>query len=119
MSVKGRETVSLRRVTKDRFGDPAPTDTLVTFTSCAAIPRELGESSDRGSVAIAGHTVYIPPQAPQWAATVPVGDREIKDSDQLLVRGEWTDIEGHPAVYVDLKGRNKGTIVTTRGEVLA
>ena len=118
MSVKGRETVGLRRVTRDRFGDLTTTGTLVTFKGCAAIPRELGESSDRGSVAIAGHTVYIPPQVPQWAASVAAGDREIKDSDQLLVRGEWTDIEGHPAAYIDLKGRDKGTIVTTRGEVL-
>lgn len=119
MSVKGSETVQLRRAFRDRYGDLQPAVTLVTFTRCAVIPRQIGEDNDRGSVAIAGHTVYLPPQRPFWATEVPAADREIKDSDQLLVRGEWTSIEGHRAEYVDLKGRDKGTIVTTRGEVLA
>lgn len=116
---KGSELVGLRRVTRDRFGDPSPSGTLVVFTRCAAIPRTLGEDSEQGTVAIAGHQVYVPPQKPAWDGSVPEEDRRIKDSDQLYVRGEWTDIEGHPADYVDLKGRSKGIIVTTRGEVLA
>lgn len=119
MSVKGRETVELRRSVRDRYGDLQLSPTLVVFTRCAVIPRQIGEDNDRGSVAIAGHTVYLPPQKADWSAEVPAADREIKDSDQLLVRGEWTSIEGHRAEYVDLKGRDKGTIVTTRGEVLA
>lgn len=119
MSVKGSETVELRRVGRDRYGDPLPGETIATFTRCISIPRTLGEDNDRGSVAIRGHQVYIPPQKGDWSAATPVLDREIKDSDQLLVRGEWTEIEGHPARYVDTKGRDKGTLVTTRGEVLA
>lgn len=116
---KGSELVGLRRVVRDRFGDLTPTDTLVAFTRCAVVPRTLGEDNERGSVAIAGHQVYVPPQSPKWDASVAEDDRKIKDSDQLYVRGEWTDIEGHPADYDDLKGKPKGIIVTTRGEVLA
>lgn len=116
---KGSELVGLRRVARDRFGDLTPTSTLVVFTRCAVIPRTLGEDNERGSVAIAGHQVYVPPQKRPWDTSVPEADRKIKDSDQLYVRGEWTDIEGHPAEYIDLKGRAKGIIVTTRGEVMA
>lgn len=116
-SPKGKETVELRRATRNRLGDKVVTGTLATFTRCAAIPRTLGEDNDRGSVAIKGHTVYIPPQVGQWEAAVAEADREIKDTDQLKVRGEWTEIEGHPAIYVDLKGKVRGTFVTTRGEV--
>lgn len=116
---KGSETIELRRAGRDRFGDPIPGVTLVTFEKCAVLPREVGEDNDGGSVAIAGHQVYIPPQAPPWSADVPEADRQIKDSDQLLVRGEWTDIEGHPGRYVDLRGRERAIVVTTRGEVLA
>lgn len=113
---KGAETVELRRVTVNRYDEEEPTGTLITFKRCAVIPRQLGEDSDRGSVAIPGHTVYIPPQITEWDASVSAGDRWIKDTDQLLVRGAWTSIEGRPAVYLDLRGRAKGTMVTTEGE---
>ena len=114
-SPKGKETVELRRVIEDRHGDPVSSDTLVTFAKCVVIPRELGEDSERGSLAIKGHQVFIPPQRPQWSA--PEGEQEILDTDQLFVRGAWTEIEGHPATYVDLQGKLKGTMVTTLGEV--
>lgn len=116
---KGSETVALRRVVKDRYGDVSPGPTLTTFRRCAVIPRQLGEDNDRGSVAIKGHQVYIPPQREEWGDQVAEADRVVKDSDQLHVRGEWTDIEGHPAEYVDLRGKPKGRIVTTHGEVVA
>ena len=119
MSTKGKEQVALRRVDRNDYGDREVTNTLVVFMNCAVIPRTLGEDSERGSVAVAGHQVYVPPQRAQWSASVDEEDREVKDTDQLHVRGEWTDIEGHPADYVDLKGRAKGTIITTRGEVVA
>lgn len=119
MSVKGSSTIELRRVTRDAYGDRTPTATLVTFKKCVVIPRTLGEDNDRGAITLKGHQVFVPPQSPEWDTSVVLEDQEIKDTDQLLVRGEWTDIEGVPAAYENLKGKWVGTMVTTRGEVVA
>lgn len=115
-SPKGKETVSLRRVTRDRHGDEIVTDTLVTFKGCAVLPRVLGEDNDRGSLAIPGYTVFIPPANYVWASEVSAPDQTVYHTDQLLVRGKWLGIEGEVQVYVDLKGKLKGTFATTKGE---
>lgn len=115
---KGKTSIQLRRVERDRYGEETPGDPIATLKGCIPIPRTLGEDNDRGSVAIKGHNIYVPPGRHEWVEDVAPDDRVIRDSDQLEVLGEWTDIEGHPAHYINDSGLHAGTMVTTRGEVL-
>lgn len=122
MSVKGAEEVAVwRSPGKDRMGDAIPAAQVATLKRCITIPRDSSETQDVrvGFYTIDGFQVYVPPQDVEWTfpetwkASAKV--EGLLDTDTIEVRGKRRAVLGTPEPYRNRRGRDVGTIITTKG----